>query len=128
MMAGLATLKKMKEEKIIEKLNQRTTDFVSEINGLIREFDLNLHLISQGSLMWFHNEKDKEPSSLTEISPEQGESYKKFFHFCLQEDLYFAPSGFEVAFMSWAHNEKIMVDTMLGLKNVFAKIKEGSSS
>lgn len=123
MVAGLATLKKVYEQNIIPQLNARTEQLVGAIRDLITEFAIPMKLSCQGSLMWFHNSAKEDPESLADIPSNHSENFYNFFHQCVEEGIYLAPSAYEVGFMSWAHDEKIMVETILRYRKIFQALK-----
>ncbi|MEM7647329.1 MAG: glutamate-1-semialdehyde 2,1-aminomutase [Pseudomonadota bacterium] len=124
MVAGLATLEKIKKENVIDGLRERGDHFVEALEAQIQSLDLPLKIVNFGSLMWFHASDKKEPQNLSEINKNQGELFSKLFYFCLDEGIYLAPSGYEVSFLSWAHNERIIVECVHKFKNAFVKLKE----
>jgi len=123
MMAGLATLKKVQEKNIIHQLADKTKAFTDELSDLFKRQDMPFKVVQKGSLMWCHTCDEDQPSHLEQLPKNHGENFKKLFHACLEEGVYFAPSGFEVGFMSWAHDEKVIFDTLLKLKAATDKIK-----
>jgi glutamate-1-semialdehyde 2,1-aminomutase len=48
------------------------------------------------------------------------ERFKRFFHFMLERGIYLAPSQFEAAFLSYAHSDKDIYDTVEAAKEFFA--------
>lgn len=128
MVAGLATLVKMQKERVIDELQTRGATLVEALENHIAHYELPLKIASFGSLMWFHFSDKKEPSNLSEISPEQGKLFSKLFFHCLEEGIYLAPSGYEVGFLSFAHDEKILVDCSHRFKAAFEKLKESLDS
>jgi glutamate-1-semialdehyde 2,1-aminomutase len=48
------------------------------------------------------------------------EQFKRFFHFMLDRGVYLAPSQFEAAFLSSAHSDKDIEDTVAAAKEFFA--------
>ena len=48
------------------------------------------------------------------------ERFKRFFHFMLERGIYLAPSQFEAAFLSYAHSDKDISDTVAAAKEFFA--------
>jgi glutamate-1-semialdehyde 2,1-aminomutase len=48
------------------------------------------------------------------------ERFKRFFHFMLERGVYLAPSQFEAAFLSYAHTDKHISDTVAAAKEFFA--------
>jgi len=103
MVAGLATLKKVEQYQILQKLNDCTTQFCQYLNQEFEKVDRPWAVTSYASLFWFHPRVDKPIRSVKDFVPEQANLYKKFYHACLQRGVYLAPSAFEVGFMCWAH-------------------------
>ena len=50
------------------------------------------------------------------------ERFKRFFHLMLEEGVYLAPSAFEAGFMSVAHSEADINNTIDAARRVFAKL------
>ena len=50
------------------------------------------------------------------------ERFKRFFHLMLEEGVYLAPSAFEAGFMSVAHSEEDIDNTIDAARRVFAKL------
>jgi glutamate-1-semialdehyde 2,1-aminomutase len=48
--------------------------------------------------------------------------FNKFFHGMLDEGVYFAPALFEAGFVSSAHTEQDVADTVAAAKRVFATL------
>ncbi len=124
MVAGFATLQKIKRESIIERLSVRADSLVEALENHIDHYQLPLKIVQFGSLMWFHTSDKKEPQNLSEISPNQADLFRILFYKCLDQGIYLAPSGYEVSFLSWAHDEKLIIDCSLRFKKVFAAMKD----
>jgi len=50
------------------------------------------------------------------------ERFKAFFHGMLDEGVYLAPSAFEAGFVSAAHGESEIEQTLAAARKVFAKL------
>ncbi|MEO1962425.1 MAG: aspartate aminotransferase family protein, partial [Cycloclasticus sp.] len=50
------------------------------------------------------------------------ERFKQFFHLMLEQGIYLAPSAFEAGFVSAAHSEQDINDTLNAAKIAFAKL------
>ena len=50
------------------------------------------------------------------------EKFKKFFHLMLDQDIYLAPSAFEAGFLSLAHTEQDINNTILAAKKAFSEM------
>jgi glutamate-1-semialdehyde 2,1-aminomutase len=49
--------------------------------------------------------------------------YARFFHACLDEGVYLAPSQFEAAFVSLAHDAEVLEATSHAFARAFAKVR-----
>jgi glutamate-1-semialdehyde 2,1-aminomutase len=50
------------------------------------------------------------------------ERFNRFFHGMLDEGVYFAPAMFEAGFVSAAHDDAVIAETVAAAKRVFARI------
>ena len=123
MVAGLATLKKLEKEKVIEKMEKRTGEFIKNLESLIENYELSLKINHFSSLFWIHNSQKKEPQNIHEIGNEQKEIFNKLFQECLKQGLYLPPSAYEVSFLSWSHSEEILRESCHRFKKVFEVLK-----
>lgn len=108
MVAGLTTLKKIKEVNLYSTLEERASKLRSELNACFKNLRAPVQVTSYGSLFWIHPQSSKEIRRITDIPKEHGENFKRFFKECLEEGIYLAPSGYEVGFLSLAHNDEIL--------------------
>jgi len=110
MRTGYATLKKLKTANVHKILEERTTRFAHEMKIVLKPagFDVT-HL---GSVFWIHPRTNQPIRSLDHLPAQMGEYYKPLFHAFLKRGIYMAPSGYEVGFLSLAHDEKILDATI----------------
>lgn len=108
MRAGLVTLKKAQKENLWATLDQTTAKFTQNLRGLFEKEGLNFKVAHYPSLFWIHGGSVQEPARLDQLPSDHAANFKKFFHACLKEGLYLAPSGFEVSFLSRAHTEDVL--------------------
>lgn len=128
MVAGLATLTKMQKYQVIPALQERANQLVEALEGHIAALELPLKIVNVGSLMWIHSSDKKEPQNLNEIGSKQSELFKTLFFHCLDEGLYLAPNGYEVSFLSWAHDEKVLIECSHRFKDAFKNLRESLDS
>ena len=50
------------------------------------------------------------------------ERFNQFFHFMLDEGVYLAPASYEAGFMSGAHSDADIEQTLVATENAFAKL------
>jgi glutamate-1-semialdehyde 2,1-aminomutase len=112
MRAGLVTLKKAQRENLWQGLKGTTETFTAQLQKLFNESDVNFKISSHPSLFWIHGGKMAQPARLSDLPADHSTNFKKFFHCCLDESLYLAPSGFEVSFLSQAHTPSVLAEAL----------------
>ena len=50
------------------------------------------------------------------------ERFKQFFHLMLEQGIYLAPSAFEAGFLSLAHSDQDIEDTISAAKKAFSQL------
>lgn len=116
MVAGLATLRKIKNTGCYEELEKRTTLFKDELNSCFKGLNAPIQVTSFGSLFWLHPQSTKVIRRITDIPKTHGENFKSFFKNCLEEGVYLAPSGYEVGFVSLAHNDEVLSQALTKMR------------
>lgn len=109
MSAGIATLKQLLEPGFYEALEEKTNYFVDLIltHSQSKGYPFNIQKI--GSIFWMYFDTKRIMTS-DAIKPESMEHFKIMHHELLQRKIYLGPSGYEVGFISAAH-EKSHLDT-----------------
>ena len=127
MRAGLANLKKAWNENPYPALSAQTKFFTNEMVLLLNKYaDFSKNgweAVTHSSLFWF-KEKTKDPvRTIASIPNGHKAGFAKVFHALLKSGVYLAPSGYEVGFLSTAHTESILHETLgraeTGLKQEF---------
>ena len=109
MRAGLATLRKVEQEKVHAKLEEKGAKFVGHLKDAFNESGIPLDIARQGSIFWIHGSTGgKTIRRLGEIPKDHGPKFKGMFHACANKGVYLAPSGYEVGFLSHAHNDQVL--------------------
>ena len=114
--AGLATLKKVKNQNVFSVLEKRTKEFANTLETGFADLGLKLKVARDASLFWIHEDVGEAIRSPSQFSPKQKDNFRKLFLECLCRGIYLAPSAFEVGFVSWAHSDAILkeaADTIL---------------
>lgn len=110
MVAGLETLKKMERLNGWNYLNKKTTKFAQQLNELLNKNASDLIVDQFSSLFWIrkNNTQGSPIRSIEHISPDQSATFKKMFLSCLDQGIYLAPNAYEVGFVSMAHTDEIL--------------------
>jgi len=107
MTAGLVTLRRLRDKTVYDRLEATSKKLCDGLASL----DLGTTTNRVGS-MWtsfFTNEPVVDWDSANKCNREL---YGKFFHAMLDEGVYLAPSQFEAAFVSLAHTDEIIDQTL----------------
>jgi len=110
MAAGIATLEELSKGNAYEKLERRAASLGDEWKKIVKE-----HSVRLGSLFCtFFTDCDVVDYASAKTSDTK--RYAKFFHAMLERGVYLAPSQFEVGFLSLAHTEADIEETLRGAR------------
>jgi glutamate-1-semialdehyde 2,1-aminomutase len=109
MAAGLATLRKLESVSPYASLEEGTRRFADGMEQAARSRGISdFRVQRQGSLFWpvlgAVASRDGVVRSVQGIPSGQKERFARLFHALLDRGVYLAPSGFEVGFLSTAHD------------------------
>lgn len=115
MTAGLATLNVWLEPGVFEAAEEQTTRLVAGIQASADAAGIPLQSGAAGTMFGFYFLNEPGAAISDYASARQyadTQRYARFFHAMLDAGVYFAPSQFEAAFMSSAHTETDIKDTI----------------
>lgn len=104
MAAGYGALIQLLEDDFYERLEARTTAFVSHIQEFCDKKEYAVRIQQIGSIFWIAFAGERILSA-DRIDPAGMEKFKVLHHELLQRGVYLGPSGYEVGFVSSAHTE-----------------------
>ncbi len=119
--AGLATLKLIQEPGFYEKLTAQTKKLTDGLSQAAQQAGVTFCAQSVGGMFGLYFSKTC-PTSYNEIMQADKEAFNKFFHFMLDSGVYFGPSAFEAGFVSAAHTDVDIAQTVEAAKVAFAKL------
>ena len=121
MTAGLETLKIIEEERLPEALDKRVKALSEGLADAARAAGVPLTGARCGSMFgaFFHEGPVRNFSDAMRSDTGQ---YAKFFHSMLKRGVAFAPSQFEVGFMSSAHTDESVEATLAAARKAFAEL------
>lgn len=111
MAAGLAQLRILEETKPQDVLAARTRRLVDGLVGVIRDAGFPATGGSLGS-MWGLFFSEQPVRSFADALKSDVPRFRAFFHGCLRRGVFFAPSAFEAGFLSTAHAEADIDETL----------------
>ena len=104
MSAGIAALKMVRENPPYEMLEKKSEFIVSAAQAAAKEKGIALQTPKVASLFSFFFSENRV-KNCADAMASSAELYKKFFWGCLERGVYFAPSAYEICFMSAAHTD-----------------------
>jgi glutamate-1-semialdehyde 2,1-aminomutase len=118
---GLATLREIQKPGFYEQLGQRTASLVSGMSAAANAAGVDMCGDSLGGMFgfFFMNEL---PQNYPTVMTTDSARFNKFFHGMLDHGVYFAPALFEAGFVSAAHTEQDIADTVKAAASVFATL------
>jgi glutamate-1-semialdehyde 2,1-aminomutase len=124
MAAGHAMLKKIIRDKPFITLETTGKWFTGEMQKLANELlPFPTHLQSFGSISWLVCDSKETVRRIEKIPANQKAYYAQIFHGFLENGVYFAPSGYEVGFLSTAHTKADLEQVLNAAKTVFKGVK-----
>ena len=108
MRAGLATLQKIERVNAFHILDERTAKFCDGLTDAFAQKGLPVQVTRTASLFWLHAKTDRVIRRLEDIPAGHAEQFARVFHAALKRGIYFAPSGYEVSFLSLAHTDELL--------------------
>jgi glutamate-1-semialdehyde 2,1-aminomutase len=111
MAAGIASLKLLKETDPYDRLDSMGQELARGLTSMAKDLGIPLQVPQAGSMycLFFTD------SPVTEFEQAVGAKHEHFnalFHHCLQTGLYLPPSSYETCFISTAHQQKDIDQTL----------------
>lgn len=104
MAAGYATLQQLIQPGFYDGLAEKTQSFIQKIQQYCDERGYEVSIPNIGSIFWIAFTKDRILTA-DQIDPASMDKFKVLHHELLERGVYLGPSGYEVGFVSAAHQE-----------------------
>lgn len=121
MAAGLAQLRELAKPSGFPRLDQLGAHFEAGMRALFTEKGVP-HRINRVGSMFCLFFTDREIVNVSDVMKQDLKMFKKFFCGCLDRGIYLAPSPYETGFLSLAHTEADLDDTLTVFCEVLADI------
>ena len=121
MAAGLLTLRRLREPGFYETLERRSTILCEALTHAAQAAGINTVTNRVGS-MWTTFFTEHRVRDWTTANTSDRSVYGRFFHAMLNNGVYLAPSQFEAAFVSIAHTDEVINETVEAAKKAFEMI------
>jgi glutamate-1-semialdehyde 2,1-aminomutase len=120
--AGLTTLKLVQAPGFYEKLTAQTSKLMDGLKAAARTSGIAFNAQSVGGmfgLYFSHN----IPASYAEMLQTDKTAFNSFFHSMLDSGIYLGPSAFEAGFVSAAHTDADIAETVAAAEKAFAALQ-----
>ncbi len=122
MAAGLAMLNELNNvPEHFESMNEKTKYLHEGLLSIFKEKSIPVCINRVGSMISVHFTEQEVYDFETATIAAQGDSFKKFFHGLLNENIYIAPSAYETWFLCDALTKEDLAYTLEACKRVISK-------
>ena len=111
MAVGLAQLRELEKQDGYRRLEEIGQHFEDGVRGIIADNGLPYRFNRAGS-MWCLYFGEAEIINVDSVQEGDFEAFRKFFWSCLERGIYLAPSPYETGFLSLAHTEADIDETL----------------
>jgi glutamate-1-semialdehyde 2,1-aminomutase len=111
MAAGLTQLRELENHDAYKRLDQTGERFEAGLRGLLSEKGIPHRLNRVGSMFCLYF-IDRDILNVDDVVAQDFAIFRKFFWSCLDQGVYLAPSPYETGFISLAHTEADIDDTL----------------
>lgn len=120
--AGLKTLELIQAPNFHDKLAAQTKKLVDGLVQAAKEAGVVFSAQSVGGMFGLYF-SEQCPTSFAEIMQSDKAAFNKFFHAMLDDGIYLGPSAFEAGFVSAAHTDDDIAQTIAVAKKAFQALK-----
>ncbi|WP_044410780.1 glutamate-1-semialdehyde 2,1-aminomutase [Thiomicrospira microaerophila] len=122
MAAGLMTLNLLKSPAFFEHLEQKTKRLVDGLQAVADEAGIPFTTNQVGGMFGFFFTEEKNITRFAQVARGDMARFRKFYHGMLNEGVYLAPSAFEAGFISAAHSNADIDQTIEAARIVMASL------
>ena len=119
MAAGLVTLELLQEPGFHERLTAKTTMLCDGLNKAAAAAGVPVLTQQAGAMFGLFFTQEKSVTSFAAATRCDTDAFNRFFHGMLDAGVYFAPSAYEAGFVSQAHTEADIEETIHHAEQVF---------
>ncbi|MFK5985681.1 MAG: glutamate-1-semialdehyde 2,1-aminomutase [Pseudomonadota bacterium] len=128
MAAGLKTLTLVSQPGVHEALSKMASELVNGIVDQAKQAGINMSFNQVGGMfgLFFTDREyaaDEKITSYAQVMQCDQDLFKQFFHGMVQQGIYLAPSAFETGFVSNAHSDEDIQQTISAAAKVFTTLK-----
>ncbi len=118
---GMATLKEIQRPGFYDELGGQTKKLVDGLTAAAREAGVPFSADSVGGMFGIYFLPER-PTGFADVMKADQQAFNRFFHEMLGRGVYFAPSTFEAGFVSIAHSDDVIAQTVEAARGAFAEV------
>lgn len=122
MAAGLATLNLISQPGFLDPVSARTTRLVEGLCARAAAAGIPMTSNHVGTMWGIFFSDEHKIINYSQVMQCDTERFAKFFHGMLREGVYLAPASFEAGFMSAAHTDEDIQNTLEAAERVFTTL------
>ncbi|WP_281212360.1 glutamate-1-semialdehyde 2,1-aminomutase [Shewanella insulae] len=122
MSAGLAQMEELCAEGLYEELADKTKRIAEGFKAAANKHGIPMSINYVGGMFGFFFTELEQVTRFDQVTQCDAEAFRAFYHGMLDEGVYLAPSAFEAGFLSMAHGEKELEETLAAAERVFARM------
>lgn len=121
MVAGLAQLKELESRNGFGALEHAGQQFEEGVRAALKSIGRNYTFHRVGSMFCLFF-REGPVVDLATAKQSDAEKFKHFFHGCLRRGIYLAPSAYETGFLSLAHGQAEIEETLRVIREVLSEV------
>jgi len=122
MAAGITTLEILSKPGFHQQLDDTCNTLLDGLKRAAQSHAIPLTAAHAGGMFGLFFTEESSVSSFAKVMACNGEHFKAFFHHMLESHIYLAPSAFEAGFISAAHTQTEIDQTIAAADKAFAKM------
>ncbi|WP_371187134.1 glutamate-1-semialdehyde 2,1-aminomutase [Thalassotalea maritima] len=122
MAAGLAALTELSSKDYHAELASKTKQLAEGFKAAADKHGVALSINYVGAMFGIFFTEQPQVDTFAQVMQGDNDKFNKFFHMMLDEGVYLAPSAFEAGFLSAAHSDADIADTLAAAERCFSKL------
>ena len=122
MAAGLAALTEISKPGVYEALSTKTTYLIQGLKAAADKHGVPLAINQVGGMFGFFFTTEARVTNFAQATQCNIDAFKRFFHLMLAQGIYLAPSAYEAGFLSLAHSDSDLAQTLAAADHSFKQL------
>lgn len=123
MAAGLAAMQEISKPGVYETLTEKTAQLIKGLAQAAAKHGIPVSFNQVGGMFGMFFTAEGRVSNFQQATRCDIDAFKRFFHLMLEQGIYLAPSAYEAGFLSLAHSDEDLAETIAAADYAFAALK-----